>query len=247
METDHAGLDVVKFVRETLNNHLVRIILRTGQPGRAPEEEIIQNYDINDYKEKTELTARKLHTSVITSLRDYISLQAAYNSQSQIATSDDLISRVRMLEQNNEALQEEVIVRKKLNDELIKIEASFQLAQEVANTGHWEWNVTEDRYIYSDKAKKMLDIGPISSDTTLDILLNHVPFDDRERVKNIIRHSLDRKTNFDISQEITDINGHIKLVHHIGRSFCDAQGNFLRFIGTLHDITPNADSKFPNN
>ncbi|MDF1880871.1 response regulator, partial [Sulfurimonas sp. MAG313] len=71
METDHAGLDAVKRIREELNNRMVRIILRTGQPGSAPEQEVIRDYDINDYKEKTELTASKLYTSVISSLRAY--------------------------------------------------------------------------------------------------------------------------------------------------------------------------------
>ncbi|MFY8327662.1 bifunctional diguanylate cyclase/phosphodiesterase [Pseudoalteromonas sp. ZZD1] len=71
MESDDAGLKVVKEVRETLQNHNVRIILRTGQPGYAPEEQVIRNYDINDYKTKTELTRSKLVTSLVTAIRSY--------------------------------------------------------------------------------------------------------------------------------------------------------------------------------
>lgn len=55
METDDAGLLVAKWLREEKKNVLTRIILRTGQPGQAPEEDVIMNYDINDYKQKTEL------------------------------------------------------------------------------------------------------------------------------------------------------------------------------------------------
>lgn len=69
METEQAGLDVVRFVRDTLHNHFVRIVLRTGQPGQAPEHDVIANYDINDYKEKTELTAQKLSTMMYATLR----------------------------------------------------------------------------------------------------------------------------------------------------------------------------------
>jgi CheY-like chemotaxis protein len=50
METDHAGLDVVKYVRDDLKNTSTRIVLRTGQPGEAPERSVITMYDINDYK-----------------------------------------------------------------------------------------------------------------------------------------------------------------------------------------------------
>ena len=71
MEETDSGLRLVRFVREELANALVRIVLRTGQPGYAPEREVIVRYDINDYKEKTELTAQKLFTTVVGSLRAY--------------------------------------------------------------------------------------------------------------------------------------------------------------------------------
>ena len=71
METDDAGLIVAKRIREELHNKNVRIVLRTGQPGCAPEKEVIDNYDINDYKEKTELTSIKLYTTIVASLRSY--------------------------------------------------------------------------------------------------------------------------------------------------------------------------------
>ena len=74
MESDDAGLKLVRFIRDELHNDLVRIILRTGQPGQAPERQVILEYDINDYKEKTELTAQKLSTAVVAALRGYLAL-----------------------------------------------------------------------------------------------------------------------------------------------------------------------------
>ncbi|BEP29610.1 DUF3369 domain-containing protein [Helicovermis profundi] len=74
METEDSGLRLIKFIREDKDNSFVRIILRTGQPGQAPEEKIIVEYDINDYKTKTELTVQKLFTSVISALRAYSDL-----------------------------------------------------------------------------------------------------------------------------------------------------------------------------
>jgi response regulator RpfG family c-di-GMP phosphodiesterase len=71
METDDAGLRCVEFIRKTMGNKQVRIILRTGQPGQAPERQVIVDYDINDYKAKSELTAQKLFTSVVAALRSY--------------------------------------------------------------------------------------------------------------------------------------------------------------------------------
>lgn len=71
MESDTAGLGLVEFIRKELKNETVRIILRTGQPGQAPERRVIVDYDINDYKAKTELTADKLFTSLTAALRSY--------------------------------------------------------------------------------------------------------------------------------------------------------------------------------
>jgi signal transduction histidine kinase/DNA-binding NarL/FixJ family response regulator len=75
MESDTAGLDLVEFIRRELKNETVRIILRTGQPGQAPERRVIVDYDINDYKAKTELTADKLFTALTAALRGYQQLQ----------------------------------------------------------------------------------------------------------------------------------------------------------------------------
>lgn len=71
METDDAGLRLVPRIRDELGNRQVRIILRTGQPGQAPEDDVIHGYDINDYKAKTELTAQKLGTATVAALRSY--------------------------------------------------------------------------------------------------------------------------------------------------------------------------------
>lgn len=76
METDDAGLQLVKIIREQQQNLAIRIILRTGQPGQAPEEKVIVDYDINDYKAKSELTAQKLFTTVVASLRSYETIVA---------------------------------------------------------------------------------------------------------------------------------------------------------------------------
>jgi signal transduction histidine kinase len=75
MESDTAGLHLVEYIRENLKNDTVRIILRTGQPGHAPERRVIVDYDINDYKAKTELTADKLFTALTAALRGYQQLQ----------------------------------------------------------------------------------------------------------------------------------------------------------------------------
>lgn len=74
METNHAGLDLVKYIRDVMKNRFTQIVLRTGYPGQAPEREVIATYEINDYKTKTELTTFKLFTVTLASLRSYDSI-----------------------------------------------------------------------------------------------------------------------------------------------------------------------------
>ncbi|MDA3809230.1 MAG: EAL domain-containing protein [Spirochaetaceae bacterium] len=71
METDSAGLDLVRKIRDQLQRHSLRIIIRTGQPGYAPELKVIEEYDINDYKMKSELTRNRLISTLTTTIRSY--------------------------------------------------------------------------------------------------------------------------------------------------------------------------------
>jgi diguanylate cyclase (GGDEF)-like protein len=75
MENEDTGLRMVKVIREDLGLRETRIILRTGQPGYAPEVEVISNYDINDYRTKSELTRTRLITSLTAAIRSYEQIQ----------------------------------------------------------------------------------------------------------------------------------------------------------------------------
>ncbi len=81
METDDAGLKVVEFLRHQLGNTYMRVVLRTGHPGMAPERHVIRSYDINDYRAKTELTQDRMYSLVYTALASYKRLNSLVASQ----------------------------------------------------------------------------------------------------------------------------------------------------------------------
>jgi diguanylate cyclase (GGDEF)-like protein len=123
MENDRAGLDLVKYIREELNNKTVRIILRTGQPGEAPEESAIVDYDINDYKIKTELTRQKLLITVISSLRSYGDLMTIEGNRQELANLYYTVKIARdnleeLVEIRTQELAEEIEERKKSEEKL---------------------------------------------------------------------------------------------------------------------------------
>lgn len=71
METDDAGIALVSFIREQLRNIRMQIVLRTGQPGMAPERDMVLRHEINGYFLKTDITAQRLHSIVVSALRTY--------------------------------------------------------------------------------------------------------------------------------------------------------------------------------
>jgi len=84
MEREDAGLKAVEAIRCDLGLDAVRIVLRTGQPGYAPELDAITNYDINDYKTKSELTRSKLFTTVTAAIRSFDQIQRLEASRSSL-------------------------------------------------------------------------------------------------------------------------------------------------------------------
>ncbi|MEM9216380.1 MAG: ATP-binding protein, partial [Cyanobacteria bacterium P01_F01_bin.150] len=96
METNNAGLQVVRYIRDVLKNKRIQIILRTGQPGEAPETSLIQEYEINDYKLKTELTRQRLITTVVTSLRAYCNVVAAEEKTAALTQTLTLLQQTQL-------------------------------------------------------------------------------------------------------------------------------------------------------
>nr|WP_210147201.1 response regulator [Shewanella sp. WXL01] len=129
MESDHAGLDLVEQIRSELENHSTRIILRTGQPGSAPEERVIRDFDINDYKAKTELTAAKLKSCVYTSLRSYRDIKIIEQSQKgmeKVISASSSVLRSQTLYHFGSAVLEQTLQLLSLNSSALYLTSYHQ-------------------------------------------------------------------------------------------------------------------------
>ncbi|WP_448213445.1 response regulator [Colwellia sp. MEBiC06753] len=109
METDHAGLELVQWIRNELKNQAIRLVLRTGQAGTAPEAKVIKEFDINDYKEKTDFTSGKMVTTVyagIRAYRDIMTIQRSLDAfKKLIAATHDLLKVKHIRSFGSAALQ----------------------------------------------------------------------------------------------------------------------------------------------
>ena len=170
METKDAGLEIARFIREDEKNEKLRIILRTGQPGKAPEKDIILNYDINDYKEKTELTTQKLFTTITTALRSFIHLTDLEEKNNEIAAknirlNEEIARRIvaesnltkynrsleKMIDNKSSRLKEAILTLKIMEKELHK-------ANKLAHIGEVS-SATLGKFDFSEELlKKNLEI-----------------------------------------------------------------------------------------
>lgn len=148
METDDAGLNVARYIRDELDNHFVRIILRTGQPGQAPERKVITDYDINDYKYKTELTQQKLFTTVYTSIssyRDLMALECNRRGLEEVIKASAQIFELRSMDRFVRGVLEQLTALLYLDQDALMLrtsgvaaEASEAHCEIVAATGRFE-------------------------------------------------------------------------------------------------------------
>lgn len=78
LTTEDEGLQLVRTIRENLENHLIRIILRTALEHNFPENRLVIDYDINGFSGRNENSSRHLVTSVITAFRSYQDLKTIH-------------------------------------------------------------------------------------------------------------------------------------------------------------------------
>lgn len=238
MENETAGLEVVRYIREELNNKSVRIILRTGQPGQIPKHDIVRTYDINDYLEKGDLTSQYLHMALITSLRSYDDIQTI----SQLTASNDTLeaivkARTEDLSAANALLQKKITEQAMANEALKRSEAQLAEAQRIAAIGHFEWYQHTDQIHWSEQVSNILAIQEKKDVYQWSDFIALVMEEDRSEVEKVIAKSIQDLTPYDIEHRIQTPAGQIHYVRQQGDVSFHQEFSTPHIFGTLQDIT----------
>lgn len=151
METEYAGLELVHYVRNTLRNQHTRLVMRTGQAGQAPEDRVIREYEIDDYKEKSEMTMGKLRTLLYSKLRAYQSLCLLDEQRSGLEQVVE--QRTAQLAHANQTLRDDVTRRELAEQELVRRNTEL-------NTLNAKLLVAQESLIQSEK---MASIGQLAA------------------------------------------------------------------------------------
>ncbi|NGZ27053.1 MAG: PAS domain-containing protein [Magnetococcales bacterium] len=221
MESDQAGLETVRYIRNTLGNRFVRIVLRTGQPGFAPEERVIVDYDINDYREKADLSVRQLRSLVTTHLRNYRDLRTIQ----QLATANQSLDS--LVRERTELLEERI-------RDLADKQEMLLRAQDRVNLGSWLWQVGSDEFVCSTVAYRMLGVTTNES-PTFRTWLNAVKPEQRGEVRQVLTQAMDKGANvFRVEHQLAH-NG--QWVCQQGSVVRHPNGSVQRVEGTILDIS----------
>lgn len=231
METETSGLDLVHYIRNECNNINTRIILRTGQPGQAPEDDVMYRYDINDYREKSELTAQKLKTSVISSLRNFSDLLKIQHLSINNTQLEKLVT------ERTRRLQNEVEEKSIINNRLAHKTLQLQQAQQIARLCHWEMDTETLSMHWSQQMCAMFHIKGDSQDFSLFDFLHLVPGREREMVEESIQHAIKSGDKYEIVHTVYDPAEQTHTVLHIGVPLKNEQEQTIKLIGTIQDIT----------
>ncbi|MGD8835561.1 MAG: response regulator [Desulfobacteraceae bacterium] len=139
METQEAGLDLVRFIREEKGLSHIRLIVRTGQPGKAPEKYVIDNFDIDDYKEKTDLTSIKLYTLFRSSIKSYRDILAI--ERSRVKLDKKVKERTKELQKANKKLEATIFDLQKALQNVKQLSGLLPICSYCKNirdnTGYW--------------------------------------------------------------------------------------------------------------
>ena len=125
----------------------------------------------------------------------------------------------------------------KLEEKIKESHTQLIDAQSIAQVGHWEWNITDGRLIWSDEIYKIFGYTPQEVEPTYDAFLATIHPDDREKVSTAVNKAVKAKEDYNIFHRIILPDGSQKTVHEIGHAIYDAKSIPIQMIGTVQDIT----------
>lgn len=125
----------------------------------------------------------------------------------------------------------------KLEEQLKTSHAYLIDAQSIAKIGHWEWNLIDNKLMWSDEIYKIFGYKPQEFDATYDAFLDTIHPEDRELVSDAVNQAVGKKENYNIFHRIILPDGSQKVVHEIGHAIYDHKGVAVKMIGTVQDTT----------
>ncbi len=131
----------------------------------------------------------------------------------------------------------DITKRKEAEKALVESERRLNEAQKIAHIGHWELNLVTNELNWSDEIYRMFEIDPKKFGASYEAFLGVIHQDDRDFVNKAYTDSLKNKTEYDIVHRLMFKAKRVKYVNERCRTEYDKEGNPVRSLGIVQDIT----------
>lgn len=155
----------------------------------------------------------------------------------------------------NYMLKQEIAARKKAQDELKEyqknlewmvtertkrieeVNRSLAQAQKIAHLGNWDWDITVDKFYWTDELYRIFGVNPEEIEASFDTFIRLVHPDDRQHVTTCLKNALQNGAAFSIEHRIVRPDTSMRIVHELVEVFVDKNGKPARIMGAVQDIT----------
>lgn len=229
METEKAGLEFVKYVREELDNNSTRIIIRTGQSEIAPQSQIFDSYDINNYTNKIELSAESFSMLILSEIKNYY-------KYIESKTIEDF-KKERALEQEKKRFNDQINEHIQI-EELLK-ESEIRFKSLLDSAVGWEYWITEKGAIKycSPSCKKITGYSPEDFIKQKIKFLDIIHPEDKKMFKQHRQRAIEFDTDLSAEFRIIDKKGKEKIIFHTCQAVYNHNGKFVGRRVSNHDIS----------
>lgn len=129
------------------------------------------------------------------------------------------------------------------NQALRESEARLAEAQEIAGLGNWERDTATGAVYWSDEIFAIFGMRPGQVKPSYEAFLNAVHPADRERVRETVESALEQRDEYALDHRVLRPDGSIRMVHEQARVVRGADGEPLRLVGTVLDITQRNEAE----
>jgi len=111
----------------------------------------------------------------------------------------------------------------------------MRLALIAARIGYWDWEVLNDKHVWSDTCKALLGL-PADANVNFDVLIKAVHPDDRTQLWSAINRAIRDKAAYVCEFRVLWPDGSMHWCVGRGRAFLNGMGRTIRMIGIVADI-----------